>query len=269
MISAKILADSRHPSNGSRLTTFELTYPRFIHSELMTHRKFSRNSASSRAIPTSVLLEQVKTNPVIPIHWGRLQSGMQATQELGLASQQQAEYLWLKLRDDAVKNVELLYDLKLHKQIVNRLLEPWMWITVVATSDNYGLQNFFKLRCHEAAEPHIRLLANRMRNEYETNMPLTLQVGEWHSPYSDDIIVSVARCARLSYLNQLGKLVDGKRVAWSKADDYALHDRLASMGHWSPFEHQAECCDPIIGGSNFGDGWFQYRKTFKGEDGCS
>ena len=263
-----ILADSQHPETGSRLTTFELTYPRFIHSEFMTHRKFSRNSASSRAIPTKILLDQVKNHPVIPIHWGRLQSGMQAFEELNGVSALECKQGWLYLRDAAVQTVERMYALKLHKQIANRLLEPWMWITVVATSDERGLKNFFKLRCHEAAEPQIQKLAYMMLQEYSESVPRTLEIGQWHSPYSDDIVVSVARCARLSYLNQLGKEVDGKRVPWSKADDYALHDRLAEMGHWSPFEHQAECCNPLIGGSNFCDGWFQYRKTFVGEDGC-
>lgn len=288
MFKAEILADSLHP-NGSRLTSFELTYPRFIHSEFMTHRKFSRNSASSRAIPTPVLLKQIEENPVIPIHWGRLQKGMQAYDVLKGEAAEECEKEWLLARDEAVASVKHLYDLKLHKQIANRLLEPWMWITVVATSDHLGLANFFKLRCHEAAEPHIQKLAWMMRELYENNKPSQLNMGDKHAPYSPDDHISVARCARLSYLNQLGKVCKtcdgtgevhshnprcwdcrgGGRVPWSKADDYALHDRLAESGHWSPFEHQAEAVgDNLKCYGNFCPGWFQYRKTFKGEDGC-
>lgn len=266
--SATILADSRHPENGSRLTTFELTYPRFVLSEFMTHRTFSRNSASSRAIPTSVLLKQVQENPVIPIHWGKLQSGMQAFEELDFGASVDCHRIWLEARDNAVLTVKSLHNLRLHKQIANRLLEPWMWITVVATSNDRGLKNFFKLRCHESAEPHINYLANLMLDEYQNHEPTTLPYGEWHYPYAEEPKISVARCARLSYLNQLGKEVDGQRVPWSPEDDVALHDRLANMGHWSPFEHQAWPTHFEGKGGNLGEGWYQYRKTFEGESGC-
>lgn len=268
---ATILADSLHP-NGSRLTTFELTYPRFVHSELMTHRKFSRNSASSRAIPTRVLLQQVIDNPVIPIHWGKLQKGMQAFLELEGKSKEQCEWLWLRLRDQAVAAVEMLLALGLHKQIANRLLEPWMWITVIVTSDERGLTNWFKLRCHSEAEPHINKLAKLMEVEYLTNEPLDLNFGDWHLPFisaaewnsydaESCVSKSVARCARGSYLQHHGD--------FSFADDVKLGEKLATVGHWSAFEHQALCMRKEHKPSNFVQGWLQNRKCFIGEDGCS
>lgn len=262
MIQATILADSVHPLTCfGRLTTFELTYPRFVHSEFMTHRTFSRNSASSRAIPTKVLLDQVINNPVIPIHWGKLQKGMQAYQELNETQKLWCQEEWLQARDNAVKTVESLLKIGLHKQIANRLLEPWMHITVIATTNERGLRNFFKLRCHEAAEPHIQRLAIEMRKAYKHSEPTTLTIDKWHAPFSDNIKVSVARTARGSYLQQHG--------SFTREDDEKLHDRLADMGHWSPFEHQAQATMIPGYGGNLGDGWLQYRKTFHGEDGCS
>lgn len=268
MFSAKILADSMNP-NGSRLTTFELTYPRFVHSELMTHRKFSRNSASSRAIPTSVLLKQVENNPVIPIHWGKLQKGMQAFEEL--KETDMCETYWLLARDSCVLKVKELLQLGLHKQIVNRLLEPWMWITVIVTSDERGLANWFKLRCHKDAEPHINRLALLMLKEYalDTNPPM-LAFGDWHLPfiskeeldiYGTDKCIkkSVARCARGSYLQQHGD--------FTFDDDVALGEKLSQVGHWSAFEHQAMATQTIGMGGNFCDGWLQNRKRFIGECG--
>jgi len=268
---AKILADSLHP-NGSRLTTFELTYPRFVHSELMTHRKFSRNSASSRAIPTKVLLRQVKDTPVIPIHWGALQKGMQAFKELKGHPQSECRRRWMDARDFALFCAEQMLELGLHKQIVNRLLEPWMWITVIVTSDERGLANWFKLRCHPDAEPHINLLANLMRDVYDNNTVVRreLAIGDWHLPFINDaeldfygtedcVHKSVARCARGSYLQHNGY--------FEFADDVKLGKKLSEVGHWSAFEHQAKCTD---GGapSNFVSGWLQNRKLYLGEDGC-
>lgn len=128
-----ILADSISP-NGVRLTSLEVTYPRFVHAELMTHRVFSRNSASSRAIPISKTLEKVKANPAIPIWWGKNQSGMQANEELPDEKKEAAYKEWLAARDAAVIHVEALMKIGLHKQITNRILEPWMWNTIICTA---------------------------------------------------------------------------------------------------------------------------------------
>lgn len=266
MFFAKVLADSVNPSD-SRITTVELTYPRCIHSEFMTHRMFARNAASSRAIPVKAMLDRVVYNPFIPIHWGANQKGMQARQELTKANQDACEAEWLSARDRAVDTVRKLIDLNLHKQIANRLLEPWMWITVIATGNQAGFENFFKLRCHEDAEPHIQKVAYLLREEYDRSDAKSLSWGEDHLPltgYPGDTSlspnelrkVSTARCARVSYLTH-----DGRRDV---SADIVLHDRLSGAGHWSPFEHVATA-SPDGDGGNLGKGWQQYRKNFVGE----
>lgn len=264
--SAKILADSLAPS-GYRLTTFELTYPRFVHSELMTHREFSRNSASSRAIPIEKMIQRVKDDPVLPVYWGKNQKGMQAAEELSPIDRHCAEIYWLQQRDEAVRVAEGLVRLNVHKQIVNRLLEPWMWITVLVSATNFS--NFFSLRCHPAAQPEIQKLAYMMRDIYFAAEPRLLRAGHWHLPLLPDYEelfngidsydlkkIAVGRCARVSYLTH-----DGQRDPQA---DVELHDRLASMGHWSPFEHVAQAHFEAIRSGNF-TGWRQYRKLFTGE----
>lgn len=271
MISAKILLDSMSPS-GCRLTTWELTYPRFIHSEFMTHRAISRNAASSRAIPIEKMIERVMTKPARPVWWGKNQSGMQAYEEVDEETQGAAILDWNAARNDAVKWARKLAALGLHKQIVNRVLEPWMHITVIATATDW--ENFFHLRCAEDAEPNFRALARQMRDLYRAGpLPSMSAVGEWHLPLTtpEDVQacgsgdagaellckLSVGRCARVSYLTH-----DGKRDLQA---DFDLHDRLSTSGHWSPFEHVAQAREDQAYSGNF-RGWTQYRKMFPTEN---
>lgn len=271
-IIATVIADSIN-TFGSRLTTFELTYPRFIHAEFMTHRMFSRNSSSSRAIPVKKMITDVIEHPVVPLHWGKNQAGMQAREELDAKASDACFDLWLAARDQAVKTAQSLMALGLHKQIANRLLEPWMHITVICTSSTF--ENFFKLRCHPDAEPHIQALAYTMRAALEKSKPVHLTgdtpATSWHLPFvsledrrlatdiSDVVKKSVARCARGSYLQQSGD--------YTLLEDIELHDRLAASGHWSPFEHQASACKHGTMSGNLGMGWTQYRKLFQNESG--
>lgn len=253
-------------TSGDRLTTFVISYPRFVHSEFLTHRTMSRNSSSSRAIPTEKLIEQVMTDPAMPVWWGKNQSGMQAREELDAKAQESTKKQWLIARNQAVSAAEYLReDLGLHKQITNRILEPWMWITVIISATTY--ENFFKLRCHPDAQPELRHIAEMMRRAYSESRPKKLPDGAWHTPFyrpeedgdlsiQDMIRVCVARCARVSYLTH-----DGKRDV---AKDLELHDRLAESGHWSPFEHVAQAMGTSIPSGNF-QGWFQHRKTFMNE----
>ena len=260
----KILADSISPVE-CRLTTFELTYPRFIHSELMTHRAFSRNAASSRAIPIEKMIQRVTEDPAEPVHWGKNQKGMQANEELDDWSRETARATWFHARDAAVDHAQTLVRLGVHKQIVNRLLEPWMWITVIVSATDYG--NYFNLRCHKDAQPEFRRLAEMMWDAYSNSEPRLVQTGDWHLPLifledtdialADRIKLSVARCARVSYLTH-----DGRR---DPEADLALHDRLAASGHWSPFEHAAEASPFPNYIGNF-RGWLQYRKGFPTEN---
>lgn len=278
-----MICDSINPA-GSRLTTMELSYPRCVHAEFMTHRMFSRNSASSRAIPVEKMLQRIKDDPFVPIHWGVNQKGMQANEEIDSYSQYEATAKWLLARDNAVKIAEELNALGLHKQIVNRIVEPWMWITVIVTGVDHAWENFFALRCHPAAEPHIQKLAYQAREVYDSSKPMSLQWGVKHLPfvYGNDMVellgwcrwekdiphdecaaalakISVGRCARVSYLTH-----DGKRDPQADID---LHDRLvtAKPPHASPFEHVATAYEGSDVGGNFGQGWFQYRKQIEGE----
>ena len=273
----KIILDSINPYNGIRLVTSELTYPRFIHAEFMTHRMFSRNAASSRAIPNSKMIKLVDEHPAMPIYWGKSKKGLSANKEL--ESLEDAENVWLAAKDEMIARACEFRDLKLHKQIANRILEPWTYITVICTSTQYS--NFFALRDHCDAQPEIQFLAKSWKNALEESTP---EERQWHIPYVQDDErelalelqkkIGVARCARVSYLTH-----DGVR---SVEKDLALYDRLTTgsgHGHWSPFEHVAEATDlrgeyynfakkefeegPIRCG-NF-EGWIQYRKTCMGE----
>lgn len=270
MFNAKILCDSINQRTEARLTTMELTFPRIVLAEWNTHRAFSRNAASSRAIPVSKMIKDVKENPFIPIHWGKAQKGMQASEILDSENAAACEMDWIFHRDEAISRVESMLNHGLHKQIANRLLEPWMWVTVIATGNQGAWNNFFALRCHPDAEPHIQKIAYMARDERNKSKPKTILDGEWHLPLigfpgdefmliEDKIKVSVGRCARVSYLTHSG-------IRDVQAD-IELHDRLQTSKHFSPFEHVAKYTNNVntnLGG-NFGKSWIQYRKTLKGE----
>jgi hypothetical protein len=261
-IEAKVICDSVNP-NGVRLTTMQLKYQRFIHSELMTHRVFSRNASSSRAIPVAKMIEQVRKDPAMPVHWGKNQSGMKANAELDHEELEMVRAAWLYAADEAAGTAEVMANLGAHKQIVNRLLEPFQWIHVVVTATEWD--NFFALRCHPDAQPEIQELAYQMREAMSSSIPQPLEVGEWHlpyvsaeekasHPYTDLVHFSAARCARVSYL-----LHDG--TATNPAKDRDLHDKLVGSNppHLSPVEHQAQARDENAFFGNF-RGWKQYRK---------
>ncbi len=278
MYKAEILADSISDESDSRLTTFVITYPRFVHSELMTHRMLSRNSSSSRAIPNSILLEKIETDPVIPVWWGKNQKGMKAAEEI--SEKIRAQELWLDARRSMLHYSSQLAKLGMHKQIVNRLLEPWMFITVIVTGTDFD--NFFHLRTSQIdhlphnlsfdpefpAQPEIQKIARMMWELYTQKSPMLLQTGEWHLPFvtfqerhkyltRDLKRLSVARCARVSYLTH-----EGER---NKSKDLKLADMLSGMGHWSPFEHQAQALKERERVGNF-LGWKQYRKFWENEN---
>lgn len=318
MIKTEIIADSLNPQ-GKRLTTFILEYPRMVHAELMTHRMFSKNSASSRAIPFEKFVEQIMTNPAMPEFWGKNQSGMQAAEELdntkrreanfwneiegfkdrqisgyqagmddypqysyNITEKEEAKIRWLEARDSAIAQAKQLHELGLHKQIVNRILEPWFHIRIILSATDFG--NWFALRCHKDAQPEIQKLAYSMLEDYNKSTPIKLLPSEWHIPFGDKMDISrilpiidestranpyaiqeikrkiaIARCARVSYFN-----FDGK-------DDYEadvkLCDRLfkSSPKHLSPTEHVAQCMDDTNFYGNF-CGWKQYRKFFQDEN---
>ena len=294
MIKAEIIADSISPK-GHRLTTFILEYPRFIHSEIMTHRVFSKNAASSRAIPIEKMIEQIHQNPAMPVWWGKNQSGMQAKEEVTPIVKEAAKNTWLEARDAAIKYVYELQSLGLHKQISNRILEPWFNIRVILSGTDFG--NFFALRAHPDAQPEFQQLAFQMLECYNASSPKQLNAGDWHIPFGDKmdmeklfmldefdiahaqfdsskedggfeyqrllnelkIKIAVARCARISYFNYEGK------------DDYqkdiATCNKLFGSvpRHLSPAEHVAMATDSSDRIGNY-TGWKQYRKFFDDEN---
>jgi thymidylate synthase ThyX len=298
-ISAKVITDSVSEM-GIRLTTMQLRYPRLIHAELLTHKVFSRNSSSSRAVPVSRLIEDVQRDPAKPVFWGKNQPGMQAREELDDLAKYRAEQMWEGAMWNAIRSAQALHEQGAHKQIVNRILEPFSHINTVLTSTSWA--NWYALRTHEDAQPEIKALADAMLVAQNESAPMLLKRGEWHLPYvhtvrhraSDDsewefdgyrvqtgaetwqavsletaLEVSVARCARVSYLTHEGKHP-------SIESDLALHDRLMNSQplHASPAEHQAmpdyiddragfQWAMPHMHG-NF-TGWIQYRKFLKGE----
>jgi hypothetical protein len=268
---AKILADSI--CNGNRLTTMQLTHPRPAHSEFNTHCAFARNASSSRAIPFEKMLEKVLIDPYIPRTFGVNQKGMQAATYLLGLEYEKAKMLWLKARDNAVKVAKILADkdgLNIHKQVVNRILEPWGWITVCVTGDAGAWSNYFALRCHPDAWDAISDQAYMAQLAYFKSEPLTLSEGMWHTPYItyndridnndqfDERQISIGRCARTSYLTQ-----EGKR---DFQEDIKLFERLrdSTPMHASPFEH---VCEAMGDGTRYAKyvGWRSYRHILPNE----
>lgn len=259
--SARIVLDSLNPaSGGHRLTTFMLTYPRFIHSELMTHRVFSRNAASSRAIPYAQMRQAVLTNPAMPMHWGQNQKGMQADEQIGATRVPDAVRIWNEATVTAVHHADKLAEMGVHKQVVNRLLEPFMHITTLVTATEWT--NFFALRAHKDAQPEFQFLADFMLQLYVDGTPSPRFL---HAPFVNDLEsalwsrsrilqASVAQCARVSYV----KRVDQP----TSEEDAALYSRLQESGHWSPFEHVAFAVDEYRETMGNLRGWRQHRHDF-------
>jgi hypothetical protein len=261
MFNVKILADSIGPT-GVRLTTAEITLPRCILAEFHTHRRIladdylegggqTINAASSRAIPTEKLIQRVLDDPFVP-EFRENKKGMQAGEALDHDQASIAKGMWLQDRDCQVECARAFHQLNIHKQYVNRLIEPWMWCTIIVTATDWS--NMFHLRTAPTAEPSFQTIAKMFWDLYSTSEPRELKFDEWHLPLIErvdweiaeelreswwvdngakevDILkkVSVGRCARISYLTH-----DGKRDVM---EDIRLCEMLAKSGHWSPFEH--------------------------------
>lgn len=285
-----IVADSIS-AHDKRITTFKLRYWRGIHSELMTHRGLSKCAGSSRARPSQAIIDQVRNDPWGPLHWGKNQPGMQASEEISETEIEEIKSCWRSAANGAADYAQILLNNNLHKQVVNRLLEPFTFIDVVLTGTEFN--NFFALRDHEAADPTIRDLAVRMKQARDDSTPKLLGYKDWHLPFisEDDYVIaqdylregnlmpskealeallvkiSVARCARTSY-----KAFDGTVSPIEK--DLQLYQTLVveSPLHASPAEHQAQP-DILIANDLWANkklhgnlvGWRQYRKSLDNE----
>jgi thymidylate synthase ThyX len=288
---AKVIEDSLCERTGCRLTTFQLRYPRFIHAEAKTHRvlsnsaeeyivltqdagfmsdtMLSRNASSSRAIPVAKMIEQVRNDPAMPVHWGANQTGMQAREELDFPKQKMAQGLWQLAARDAADTAERMMNLGLHKQVANRILEPFQFINVIVSATEWA--NFYALRDHEDADPNIQALARAMRAAHNASTPRPIGVNplkahSWHLPYVTDnerlaywdnpaflAKLSTARCARVSYLTHEGRVPN-------EAQDLGLFERLVGSVplHASPTEHPAYGLSEATPCKNF-VGFHQFR----------
>ncbi len=287
MISAEIIADSLSPTL-KRLTTMKVVMPRMILAEFNTHRILSKNSASSRAIPFNKMMDAVLQTPFIPMAWMKEHKGMQGNEYITDKRQiYELQRLWIQSSMDACDRAQSMNNRGLTKQMCNRILEPYMYHTVIVSGTNWG--NFFALRAHEAAEIHMQELAKKMLEAYNASDPKKLAAGEWHLPVGDSfdeerlndyaidmatgqseepisslkIKIATARCAGISY-TIVGD--DGLEEDYGKL--IRRHDKLLTSGHWSPFEHCAQAMheDEEMDWSGNFIGFTQYRKFFANEN---
>ena len=279
-ITAQIVADSVSPQ-GIRLSTLSLKYPRWIHAEFMTHRLFSRNASSSRAVPSKRLRALERE---YPLWWGANIPGMQAGGKLSDEQGTKAKAIWDRMADACIEGVAELAELGLHKQWANRPLEWFTSISVLVSATAFD--NFFGVRWHPDAQPEIQELARQMFAALQSATPRPLEPDQWHLPYVSadeekslglDVArrCSAARCARVSYLNHDG-------TTPNVAKDLDTFAKLAGDPngpphplHASPMEHQAtpdrlrDAADPEswqfpAQHGNF-RGWRQYRKMLSNE----
>lgn len=262
--SATIIADSI-TVNQDRLTTVQVCFPRFILAEVNTHRVFSRNYRSSRAVPVSTLIDEVSSNPFIPHAFTRNKPGMQGGDPLEAEESLRAETRWRQAAIQAAHAAASLAELGVHKQYANRLLEPFAYVHGVITSTEW--ENFFKLRCHPDAQPEFQELANLILNAMHESKPEQIEPGDWHLPYisreerllyRDGMLMklSAARCAWVSYK----PFDESQRSLLDKAEG-TIRKLLSDPMHASPFEHQAMA---VVNRSNWipsniGEGWSQLR----------
>ena len=267
MTTAQILKDSLHPK-GIRLTTMLLRVPTCVLAQFNTHRAFSRNAASMRAIPTKRVIQDVLKDPYIP-EWSSNKPGMQGGETIKHPIL--AGWAWKALLRFAAVAASGLSLLGLHKQVVNRLLSPWSYTEVVVTGTDTAWANFLALRADPHADPAIEKVAMAAAKELALSEPEKLVFGEWHLPFTNErrpgpkkahIVQSVARCARTSYASLTNK--DKKSAP---EEDQKLYGRLLDNDpkHASPAEHQACAVLSLNQGGNLGPGWMQYRKILTGE----
>jgi thymidylate synthase ThyX len=235
---AVILADSLNAETGDRWVTFEISnFPKVLLQELNTHRMLSRNAASSRAMPIAKVIERVKQNPYIPT-FRENQRGMVGKVIHDQERWHKAEQIYRRALESAIHYAEQMAEINIHKEAVNRLLEPFMTVPVIISGTEW--QNFFRLRTSPDATPDFQATALLLQELYHSNIPKTLQAGELHCiyaehipddlPIGDRLKVMSARAARISYRNHGTNHIDIQK-------DLELAENLIRDGHLSPLEH--------------------------------
>lgn len=273
-IAAKIILDSHHPSEEEpeyRLTTMVLTLPRFILAQLNKHRKLVNNVGSSRAKPVKFVIEAASPeNRFVPSRFGINQPGMQAAGFFPVDSAEHAELtrLWNEDADRAIETALKMSKIGASKELVNRILEPYVYVDALVTASSY--ENFLNLRMHSDSQPEIQELAKCVHNALMSSTPTMLRYDEWHIPYVTDeerqslyladlLKISTARNARISY-----RTFDGRTSSFD--DDMRLFGKLVADRkhiHASPTEHIAQAVRHKVkreDKSPLGDYWYQYRR---------
>ena len=246
-IRAAVLAHSVSAVSGKEIVTFLVDFPRFILPEFLTHRLCSRNGVSSRAIPVSKVIENIKNHSFMPIHFGQNKAGMTAEQEVDKTTKGTAKCVWDFAARNAMNSATELATLGIHKQVTNRVLEPFSYMRMVVTATE--LDNFFWLRLHEHADPHINELARVMLFALQESVPTALQHGDYHVPFFGNgywtpeieahygvtaqqaIEHSMSCCAQTSY-----RKLD---MSTEKTADIVAKLFGGDRQHSSPSEHQA------------------------------
>lgn len=275
--SAKVIADSKF--EGSRLVTLEIELHRFILPEFNTHRSISRNFQSSRAVPVKQMIEQVRNNPAMPVHWGKTQAGMQAKEELVGLELEMAKQTWKAASVWAADSAYVMSAYGGHKQVVNRLLEPFMWTKGVVTATTDDWQAFFKLRLHKDAQPEIKALAYEINQAIINSSSAELGPDDWHMPYfgdgywlkgcgislQDALMISASCCGQVSYRKLDGTLEKAKKIyGMLNLPEYGKYKE--DPPHFSPTEHQARARNgdrDWSGNFQKEDSWLQYRKILE------
>lgn len=291
-VSAKVVAHSKFPC-GTEVLSLEIELHRFILPEFNTHRKISKNFQSSRAVPILKLIEQVATNPAMPLHWGKNQAGMVADEEL---DSEVGMSIWQRAAKAAAGFAKEMMDAGYHKQIVNRLLEPFMWTKGFITLDRGAVDAFLALRDHFQAQPEIQALAKAIKEAVDESEYEVLDYGEYHLPYvskfkyggvlkygilsdfntpvkfltlEEAVKVSTSCTAQVSY-----RMLDN---SLEKALNVFNMLNLPSKGvynenppHFSPTEHVLKAVaviggkyKPEISGNILADSVWQYRKALE------
>ena len=303
-ISAQVVADSLSPQ-GDRLTSLLITFPRIILSELLTHRMLSKNTSSSRAIPFKKMVESVQNDPFIPIAWQKHHSGMQGTEywdvsiieEIGGFDYTNIPAKWLRARDTAINMAETLHDspIGITKQLCNRLLEPFMWTTMLITGSKEGWDNFFELRCpryygvyksqkellvtnveerikpfserpnESQAEIHIQVLAEKIYDAVNESFHTQILPTMWHVPFRkkiNELYPEVENDSEdivkisVSMAARASYTVVGTEKILTKEEHISLHDRLLTQD--PPHSSPMEHCAQAMNSE-------QYDRFLKGD----
>jgi len=234
---ATIIADSISQT-GKRITTFVLPrFPRCLLAELNTHRQLSRNAESSRAIPVSRRIQKILEDPYIPA-FTRNQRGM-VGETLSENEIAYATAIWKQAMQEMIGHARWLVNNNIHKEMANRLLEPFARVPVIVTATEW--ENFLILRTAENTAPDFRAVALEMQKLLGLCKPQRCADDDWHKPFwtedlreyqlEEQLKICSARCARISYSNHNGN--------YDAQKDLELAERLITDGHWSPFEHIA------------------------------